>query len=189
MDKKKELNHAECIERDLSEWRKIFSLSGRAYGWRIDGYKGRQKLVFIPDTISGSTVSFISKFPEDCAIICNKRLWTKFSIKNKLYSAIEYLKHPELFPEDSTVHVRSLIRSKVYGKELINLIIQEDDAERFAAYLDYTGRILSLKETDELLEKSKNAVNVLPFLIDWKQNHYSPKRQNRLQQLQQEREF
>ena len=185
--KKTELNHAECIERDLAEWKKIFSLSGRAYGLRINSYKGKQKLVYIPDVINGSMVSFISSFPGDCAVICNKRLWAKFSYRNKAYSAVEYLKHPESFPEDCSGHVQSFIRNNV--KAVVNLMLKEDDAEAFAAYLDSKGRDFSLEEIDELLEASKEAENIRPILINWKRDHFSPERQEKLQKIQEEREF
>ena len=37
---KLELNHAECVARELTEWKKIFSLSEKAYGYRINAPAG-----------------------------------------------------------------------------------------------------------------------------------------------------
>ena len=180
-EKKKELNHAECIDRDLGEWESIFSISLRAYGWRVDRYKGKQKLVYIPDMIDGTMVCFLSeKLSGDFAVICNKRLWEKLAKhpsmdKNRILTAIAFLKHPEAFPEECADHVLHYVKSTRNRKGIMNEIIQEDDPEALIAYvltviITSKNKMFTIKELDKLSETVEKASKITPFLSEWDQN-------------------
>ena len=181
MAEKKELNHAECIDRDLGEWESIFSISLKAYGWRVDRYKGKQKLVYIPDMIDGTMVCFLGeKFSGDFAVICNKRLWDKFAKhpsmdKNRILTAIAFLKHPEAFPEECADHVLHYVTSTRNRKGIINEIIQEDDPEALIAYvltviITSKNKMFTIKELDKLSETLEKAAKITSFLSEWDQN-------------------
>ena len=169
-DPKNELNHADCIDRDLKEWKKIFSLSEREYGYRINRYKGTQKIVFIPDMIEGKKVAFISydAFPLDCAVICNKRLFSKFNGVDMNYvqlnSAYLYLHSPEMYPEEYAKVVQSFIaRNKdILGDKLI----EEDDVEAFTRFLAMTKKMDS-KSIERYLSYSDIGINVKSYLLNF----------------------
>ena len=177
---KKELNHAECCERDLAEWEKIFSLSLKAYGWRIDRYKGKQKLVYIPDMIDGTMVCFLGeRFSGDFAVICNKRLWDKLAKhlsmdKNRVLTAVAFLKHPEFFPEECTDHVLYYVTSQRNRSEIVNEIFKQDDAEAMIAYfmtalITSKSKTCKLKELEKPSETLEKAHRIQPFLSDLSQ--------------------
>ncbi len=174
------LNHADCCERDISEWKKIFSLSLKAYGWRIDRYKGKQKLVYLPDMIDGKMVCFLGeRFSGDFAVICSKRLWDKFAKhpsmdKNRVLTAVAFLKHPEFFPKECTDHVLHYVTSQRNRSEIVNEILKSDDAEAMIAYFmtalitsnSKTFKLKELEKTGEILEK---AHRIQPFLSNLSQ--------------------
>ena len=167
---KQELNHAECVERDLKAWKKIFSLTEKAYGYRINAYKGAQKLVYIPDEIDGKKVAFLydGAFPADCAVICNKRLWDKLPSTIQENSAWAYLKHPETYPEAYAKVVRTYIAK---NKDLVlPIILREDSAEAMERFLR-----LIVKKTDpdlmeDLLSRSENAPQIRAYLMELSKN-------------------
>lgn len=178
--KKVELNHAECVDRNLEDWKKIFSLSEKAYGWRVDGYKGKQKLVYIPDWIEGKMVSFIGeKFAGDFAVICSNRIWDKFAKhfpleRNRILSAVEFLRHPELFPEEYSSHMLHYAASSRNREEIVKEIIQEEDEDVLAAYIiaamiTSKSKAFSIKTLDKLSEESLTAEKFRLFIEDWKQ--------------------
>ena len=112
----KEMNHADCIERDLKEWKKIFSLTEKSYGYRINSYKGSQKLVYIPDMIEGKKVAYIhdDAFPKGCSVICNKRLFEKFRWSSvQANSAVSYLSDPSVFPDEYQKVIKSYITRNI----------------------------------------------------------------------------
>lgn len=185
------LNHAECVERELSDWRKIFSLSKLPYGYKIKKYKGKQKLVFIPDDIDGLKIDWISEtFAEDCAVICNERIWKKFGKRgNRYYSAVSFLLHPDAFPEDYSGPVIRFIKNRRNREKIFEIIFRDDDVEAFSAYIDFNRITFSPKEADELLEAVKSAPNIRMFLLNWKLEHFSPEQQEKLMRRQEEIEL
>ena len=144
---KSELNHAECVDRELEEWKKIFSLSVKAYGYRINAYKGKQMLVYIPDMIDGKkTVVFESTFPPECAVICNKRLFDRCKPVIQFNSARLFLREPDNYPNEYAPVVKSFISK---NKDLVaKELIKEDDAASFERFLQ-----LFMKQADA------NAIN------------------------------
>ena len=92
-----------------------------------------------------------------------------------------------LFPKECSDHVQTFVKNTANGKAIIDLMLQEDDAEAFAAYLNYKEKTFKLQEVDALLEASKEAVNIRSFLVNWKQIHYSPAQQEKLQKIQEAR--
>ena len=167
---KKELNHAECIERELKEWKKIFSLTEKAYGYRINSYKGAQKLVFIPDEIEGKKIAFVydNAFPADCAVICNKRLWDKLVGLVQENSALVYLKNPEMYPDEYANLMRKYI---LKNKDLIwPRIMQEDSVEAMERFLQLTTKKTDPETLEYLLSHSDNAMQIKAYLVDRSKN-------------------
>ena len=161
---KKELNHAECIDRELKEWKKIFSLTEKAYGYRINAYKGDQKLVYIPDVIDGKKVAFIHNdaFPLDCAIICNKRLWEKMDY-NQDVSAVSYLKYPEKYPDDFAQNIkRYILQNK---DSVLKQLILEDNTAAFERFLHLLGKKTDLRKLIENLFAIDNIPQIKAYLL------------------------
>lgn len=161
---KKELNHAECAERELKEWKKIFSLSEKAYGWRINTYKGNQKLVYIPDTMDGKKVAFIhaDAFPRDCGLICNKRLWDKLDY-NQEVSAVSYLKFPEKFPEEFAKYIKRYI---VQNTGLVfPMLVQEDNVEAFDLFLQIMGKNIDTEKMEEYIFSIENIPEIKAYVL------------------------
>ena len=160
-----ELNHAECVERDLKEWKTIFSLSAKGYGYRINAYKGTQKLVFIPDMVDGKKVAFIywNAFPHDCAVICNKRLFDKCESNIQLNSAEMYLRDPEAYPNDFSAAVKSFI---IRNKDItLYRLIKKDDAETFQRFLQMTKTKLDTETIESYLSLDSTGVQIRAFLL------------------------
>ena len=167
---KNELNHAECIERDLKEWKKIFSLSEREYGYRINSYKGTQNLVFIPDMIEGKKVAHVvwDAFPHDCAVICNKRLFDKFKGVDMNYvqlnSACMYLHSPKIYPDEYSKVIRTFIpRNK---DVLENRLIEEDDVEAFVRFLELIKKRLDSKAIEDYLAQDDIGINLKSYFLN-----------------------
>lgn len=186
---KKELNHAECVERDLKEWKKIFSLSEKAYGYRINAYKGTQKLVFIPDIIDGMKVAFVQddSFPADTAVICSKRIFDKMASRICLNSAIAFLENPESFPDEYGKVQKNFILS---GKgNVVSALVERDDPRRMEAYIALLGKKFDLSMLDGLLNSSEGCVNLRPWLLDLKAKKYSAETIEKAETIQIEKDL
>ncbi len=186
---KKGLNHADCIERDLKEWKKIFSLSVKAYGCRINAYKGTQKLVFIPDIIDEMKVAFVQEdsFPADTAVICSKRIFDKVSSRICLNSAIAFLENPERFPDEYGKVQKNFILS---GKgNVVSALVARDDPRLMEAYIELLGKKLDLSMLDGLLSSAEGCVNLKPWLLELKAKRYSAETIEKAETIQIEKDL
>lgn len=169
----KELNHAECIDRDLKDWKKIFSLSLKAYGYRINAYKGNQKLIYIPDMIGEHKVAFIHEnifgshedvFSSDCAIICNKRIWDKLDPECRLTSALVYINDQNTYPDPYASVVKSFITR---NKDLvIKRLLSDDDPVLFTKYLQLTVKRINQNTIKEYLERDDIGIQIKACLLN-----------------------
>ncbi len=169
MDAKRALDHAECIERELSDWKKIFSLTEKAYGYRINSYKGKQKLIYIPDMIDGKKVAYIhdNAFPRDCAVICNKRLFDKFDpwlYVIQVNSACVYMKTPEVYPDEFSPVVRSYV---LKNKDIVSKkLFEEDDVGAFDRFIALTMKRFDREKLEEYLADRNLRVGIKSYLMD-----------------------
>ena len=177
-----EMDHSAIIERNDDEWRRIFLFYATGYGRRVDFYYGRQKIVYVPDW-----VNFVGDFNEDCAVVCNKRVFEKFRSSIKINTAFAYLKTPEKYPREYAKVPVSYIKTN--GKAIEERILQEDDINLLSAYISLKGKNFDLEALDSLLEVSTGTVNIRPFLVNWKKENYSPKTMEKIQIKEEEIAF
>lgn len=162
---KSELNHAECVDRELAEWKKIFSLSEKAYGYRINAYKGKQTLVYIPDMIDGKkAVVFKSTFPPECAVICNRRLFDRCSPVIQFNSVRLFLREPDAYPDAYASVVNSFISK---NKDLVvKELIKEDDAASFDRFLQLFVKHADTNTITSFLKYDGIGIQVKSYLLD-----------------------
>ena len=182
IDDGEEMDHAACIERPPEEWRKLFLSYATGYGTRIDFYHGRQKLVYVPDW-----VNFVGGFNEDCAVICHKRVFDKFRNEIRINSALAYLGQPDKFPGDYANVPRNYIKKN--RRVIEERILHDDDISLLSGYIDFLGKNFDLEAVNSLLDQAESTVNIRPFLINWKKEHYSPEKLEKIQTRQEEIEL
>lgn len=98
--KKEEIDYSEIVDRSRGEWSEIYTTVSKAYGLRINRYKGKQKLVYLPDMIDGEKVVLYTEFPSGVAVICNKRLFGQLDDETQINTAVAYISNPEKFPDE-----------------------------------------------------------------------------------------
>ncbi len=185
--KKQEIDCSEIIERPLAEWRRIYSTESKAYGIRVNRYKGTQKLVYLPDTIEGEKVVLYGYFPDDCAVICSKRLFGQLGDPVRVATALACLERPEKFPGEYGKTVQSYILRN--AKDIGQAIVEKDRADLLPAYLALMGKKIDLDALERLLAAADAARECKAYLMDLKSDRYSADTIEAVRTVQMEKEI
>lgn len=172
--------HSEIIERSMDEWEQIFKIERKNYGIKVTKYKGNQKIIYIPDFVNRAV-----GISSDCAVICRKTLFDKFTPDIKVNSAIAYLREPELYLGDYSDGPRQYIKRS--SEIVIKRLIEEGSVELLNSAIDLIEKKVDMKILDEMIVLANHNADMCNYLIDLKSKKFCPDDIERLQRIQEEK--
>ena len=185
--KKEEIDYSEIVDRSRGEWSEIYTTVSKAYGLRINRYKGKQKLVYLPDMIDGEKVVLYTEFPSGVAVICNKRLFGQLDDETQINTAVAYISNPEKFPDEFGKIPHNFILKNT--KAVLKAIFEKDDVKTLEAYILLMGGKIDLDAIDEMFMLANNANGCKAYIMDFKSSKYSSKELDQIESIKLEKEI